>query len=144
MHTHTLRDLLDNVEHWDVKQDLPCPLTVTDTSKWVSMHDCLCHWFVSVCVSHVLVRDSVRLLWASAETLGRYPQSAALPPFARNRKGNTKRWHGAVLGLLFRCYKSVWHIWVYIKRRRMWSARPPSAACSVLWHRERQREQENE
>jgi len=32
--------------------------------------------------------------------------------------------------------------WVHVKRHQMWGDRPPSAACSVLWERERERERE--
>ncbi len=115
----------------------------------MSLHVCVCvcvcvcfHWFICVWAFSVFhtrfVRDSAWLF--SCERVQKPGVSSAecsIHTFTKKDR-NRKRHGEAVLTLVFRCCKGVWDIWVYVKRRQMWSDRPLSAACSVLWQRERE------
>lgn len=93
---------------------------------YVCVHMCLC---MPVCAC-LIVRECRSLGWVL--------QSATFTPFQKTEgEPEKERRGGAALKLVFRSYKGVWYIWVYVKRRQMWSDRPLSAACSVLWQRER-------
>lgn len=92
-----------------------------------------CHWHFAMGVFFmclwVLVWDCFIV---SAEAGGWTLQCAAFTLLERRKHGEV------ALKVLFRCCEDVWYIWVSVKRHQMWSDRPLSAACSVLWQRKRE------